>query len=99
MRTLLQVAKVSVLPVVAALLCGYGFTWGLSALGIAALVFAGVEFHAADLTMMLIGFPVMLTVFFWCFVSHPRWLWGACVLLAGILMAIAGSLLQSRMMV
>lgn len=82
----------------AALVCGYGFTWGLSALGIATLVFAGVDFHAADLTMMLIGFPVMLAVFFWCFVSRRRWRVGSGLLVVGILMAVAGSVLQSHLM-
>lgn len=98
MRALLQATRVSVLPVVVALVCGYGFTWGLSAFGIATLVFAGVDFHAADITMMLIGFPVMLATFFWCFVSRRRWWVATGLLAAGVLMAVAGSLLQSHLL-
>jgi len=53
------------------LLGSYAFTWGLSAFGIAVLVALGVDFHEAEVAMMLVVFLVFLPLFLWAFAS-PR---------------------------
>lgn len=41
--------------IAAALLGGYAFTWGFTALGIAGLAALGVDFHAAETALMLVA--------------------------------------------
>lgn len=55
--------------IAAALLGGYAFTWGFTAFGMAALVAFGVDFHEAELSLMLLAFPVFLGVFLWAFTA------------------------------
>ena len=62
------------LPMVAriavALLGGYAFTWGLTTFGIAGLVMLGVDFHEAEMLLMLVAFLVFLPLFLWAFASR-----------------------------
>lgn len=61
----LQVAN----RVVAALLGGYAFTWGLTALALAALFAVGVNFHEAEVGVYLLAFVVYLGLFLWAFAA------------------------------
>lgn len=65
----------------AALLGGYAFTWGLTALGMAGLVALGVEFREAEKALLLLAFLVFLPVFLWAF---------AAVRLARVLAVLGG---------
>lgn len=53
----------------AALLGSYAFTWGFTALGVAALVALGVDFHEAETAMLLLAFLVFLGLFLWAFAA------------------------------
>lgn len=64
-RSRLRVAS----RIAAALLGGYAFTWGLIALGVAALVVVGVDFHEAETAMLLLAFLVFLPLFLWAFAA------------------------------
>lgn len=54
-----------------ALLGGYAFTWGFVSLGVSGLASVGVDYHEAEVTMMLLAFLVFLPLFLWSFAS-PR---------------------------
>ena len=54
-----------VLRVAAAVLGGYCFAGGLAALGIVALVTAGMNFHEAEHAAMLLAFLVFLAALLW----------------------------------
>jgi hypothetical protein len=61
---------------VLALLGGYAFTWGFTALGIATLVALGVDFQEAETALLLLAFLVYLSLFLWAFaVSHLTRVW------------------------
>lgn len=47
----------------ASLLASYAFTWGFVTLGVAGLVALGVGFHDAELSMLLLAFPLLLALF------------------------------------
>ncbi|HEX6734033.1 MAG TPA: hypothetical protein VF096_04400, partial [Azonexus sp.] len=51
------------------LLGGYACTWGVVALGVAGLVALGADFHAAEMTMLLLAFLVFLLLFIWAFAA------------------------------
>lgn len=55
--------------IAAAVLGGYAFTWGFTALGIAGLVALGVDFHEAETGMLLLAFLVYLSLFLWAFAT------------------------------
>jgi hypothetical protein len=55
--------------VAASLLGGWAFVWGLSTLGITALVAMGQPFEEARTAMMLLAFLVFLAAFCWCFAA------------------------------
>jgi hypothetical protein len=55
--------------IAAALLGGYAFTWGFTALGIAGLVALGVDFHEAETGVLLLAFLVFLGLFLWAFAA------------------------------
>jgi len=55
--------------VLAALLGGYAFTWGFVSVGIAGLVFLGVDFHDAEAGILMLAFIVYLLVFLWAFAA------------------------------
>lgn len=56
--------------VVAALLGGYGFTWGFCALGVAGMAALGVNFHEAETGVMLLAFLLFLGLFLWTFAAE-----------------------------
>lgn len=82
----------------AALLGGYAFTWGFSALGIAGLAALGVDFHEAEIGVLLVAFLVYLALFLWAFAS-PRqgrvWmlLFGGAALMAALAWALQRAVL------
>jgi len=49
----------------------FAFTWGLVAVGVSGLVALGVDYHEAEVTLMLLAFLVFLPLFLWSFAS-PR---------------------------
>jgi hypothetical protein len=59
------------LRLAAALLASFAFTWGLVALGVASLFALGVDYHEAEVTLMLLAFLVLLPLFLWAFAA-PR---------------------------
>ncbi len=80
----------------ASLVGGYLFTWGLIAVVIAALVPLGVEFHDAEMAMLILGLLVYLSLFLWGMASNRLvrlWL----VLFGGglIMTVLAGVIQQS----
>ncbi|MET0264941.1 MAG: iron uptake protein [Duganella sp.] len=79
----------------AAVLGGYAFTWGLIALGMAAMVAADVEFHDAEHLSAIIGFLVFLIIFLAAFgARNIKRVW--LVLVGGAVVMTAGaSLIQS----
>lgn len=56
---------------VSAIVGSYAFTWGFVALGVAGLTALVVDYHEAELTLMLLAFLVFLPLFLWSFAS-PR---------------------------
>lgn len=79
--------------VAAALLGGYGFTWGFCALGVAAFAAVGVSFHEAETGVMLVAFLLFLGLFLWAFAANNMvkvWsvLAGGAVLMTGAALAI-----------
>lgn len=94
MNTISHVAKTHVAPVVAASVSAYLFTWGVTSLGIIALAFAGASFHAAETGMLLVAFPLMLTVFLWSFISARPTRAKLLLLGAGVLMTVMAWALQ-----
>ncbi len=87
----LQVAS----RVAAAVVGGYGFAWGVVALGAVAFFASGMDFHDAEFLAGLIGILAYLCVFLWA-VATPRL--GRCWLLllgAGAVMTAAASALQA----
>lgn len=47
----------------------YAFTWGGVAFGIAGLVAMGVDYHEAEMALMLLAFLVFVPLFLWAFAS------------------------------
>jgi hypothetical protein len=82
----------------AALLGGYAFTWGLSVLGIAAGVAAGVPYDEATTRMMLPAFLVYLGAFLWAFAGKRLWLIWAVLLGCGAAMTGAAWLWQRALL-
>lgn len=74
----------------ASLLGGYAFTWGLSCLGIALLVFWGMAFDQARTLCMLLAFLVFLIVFLWAYAARSALQVWLVLLGGGVAMAAAG---------
>ncbi len=55
--------------VAAALLGGYAFTWGFTALGTTCLVALGMGYAEAEVAMLLLAFLIFLIVFLWAFAA------------------------------
>lgn len=47
----------------------YAFTWGFAAAGIAALVGLGVDYHDAEMGVLMLAFLVFLGLFLWSFAA------------------------------
>lgn len=47
----------------------YAFTWGFAAAGVAALVGLGVEYHDAEMGVLMLAFLVFLGLFLWSFAA------------------------------
>lgn len=60
---------VTINRIAAALLGGYAFTWGFTALGMAGLVALGVDFHEVETGVLLLSFLVFLGLFLWAFAA------------------------------
>lgn len=52
-----------------ALLGGYAFTWGCTTLGVTGLVALGVDFHEAEMALLLLAFLIFLPLFLWAFAA------------------------------
>lgn len=53
-----------------ALLGGYAFAWGFVSLGMAGSVALGIDFHEAETALLLLVFPVYLSLFLWAFAAE-----------------------------
>ena len=47
----------------------YAFTWGFAAAGVAALAGLGVEYHDAEMGVLMLAFLVFLGLFLWSFAA------------------------------
>ena len=47
----------------------YAFTWGFAAAGVAALVGLGVEYHDAEMGVLMLAFLIFLGLFLWSFAA------------------------------
>lgn len=84
--------------IIAAILGGYAFTWGFSALGITSMVALGIDFHEAETGMSLVAFLLFLGLFLWAFATASMtrvWL----VLAGGAaIMLLLASMLQNSLL-
>lgn len=55
--------------VTAGIVGSYAFTWGFAAAGVAALVGLGVEYHDAEMGVLMLAFLVFLGLFLWSFAA------------------------------
>ncbi|MBP6899257.1 MAG: iron uptake protein [Burkholderiaceae bacterium] len=80
------------------LLASFGFVWGLVALGVAGLTALGVDYHEAEVAMMLLAVAVLLPLFL-CGFASPRQGRVMALLTGGAaLMAAAAWLLQRALL-
>ena len=56
--------------IVAAILGGYGFAWGIVAAGASLMFAAGMDFHDAEFLASLFGVLAFLAVFLWTFAAN-----------------------------
>lgn len=56
--------------VLAGIFCSYAFTWGFAAAGVAALVGLGVDYHDAEMGVLMLAFLVFLGLFLWTFAAR-----------------------------
>lgn len=55
--------------VTAGIFGAYAFTWGFAAAGVAALVGLGVEYHDAEMGVLMLAFLVFPGLFLWSFAA------------------------------
>ena len=55
--------------VTAGIFGAYAFTWGFAAAGVAALVGLGVDYHDAEVGVLMLAFLVFLGLFLWSFAA------------------------------
>lgn len=84
--------------VLAGVFGSYAFTWGFAAAGVAALVGLGVEYHDAEMGVLMLAFLVFLGLFLWTFAARSLlrvWLvlLGGSALLFTAAWAIQGAIL------
>lgn len=90
----MSVALNVVQRVTLAVVGGYAFTWGFTALGIAGLVALGVDFHEAETGVLLLAFLVFLVVFLWAFAAASLARLWAVLAGGGALMTVSAWTLQ-----
>ncbi|MDZ4047687.1 MAG: iron uptake protein [Pseudoxanthomonas sp.] len=81
--------------IAAAILGGYGFTWGFIAAGASLMFAAGMGFHDAEFLASLLGVLAFVAVFLWTFAARRLWVVGAVLAGGGALLAATGSFVQS----
>jgi len=88
-----------VLHALLTLLGSFALTWGFVAMGVTMLSALGVDYHEAEVTLMLLAFLIFLPLFLWSFAS-PRQgrvmalLFGGAALMTSGAWAIQHSLLS-----
>lgn len=55
--------------VTAGIFGSYAFTWGFAAAGVAALVGLGVDYHDAEMGVLMLAFLLFLGLFLWSFAA------------------------------
>jgi hypothetical protein len=76
--------------VAAAVFGSYAFSWGFAAAGVAALVGPGVEYHDAEMGVLMLALLVFLGLFLWSFVVSSTYrLWAVLAGGASLLFAAA----------
>ena len=55
--------------VAAAVFGAYAFSWGFAAAGVAALVGLGVDYHDAEMALLMLAWLVFLGLFLWSFAA------------------------------
>lgn len=80
--------------IVASLIGGYAFIWGLTAFGIVGLVAMNVDFHEAETGMQMLAFLAFLAVFLWAFATASLVRLWLVLAGGGILMTVAAWALQ-----
>ncbi len=85
--------------VAGALLGGYAFVWGFTALLMAAALALGAEYHDAERLAFLLAFLVFLGAVLWAFAGSKLWrVWlvlaGGGAVMTGLAWALTRSLLQ-----
>jgi hypothetical protein len=81
------------------LLGGFAATWGFVALGVAGLVALGVDYHEAEVALMLLAFLIFLPLFLWSFASRRQGrvmvlLFGGAALMTALAWAIQRAVLS-----
>ena len=56
--------------VLAGIFGSYAFTWGFASAGVATLVGLGVEYHDAEMGVLMLAFFVFLGLFLWSFAAR-----------------------------
>lgn len=93
MRAALHLSRIG-----AALLGGYLFTWGFTALGIAGLVGMGVDFHEAETGVSLLAFLMFTALVLWAYATASLARVWAVLAGGGALMTAAAWLLQRALL-
>lgn len=84
--------------ITAAILGGYAFTWGITVLGITAMVALGIDFHEAETGMSLVAFLIFLGLFLWAFAAASMIRVWVVLAGGGALMLFASTLLQHSLL-
>lgn len=82
----------------AAIVGGYAFAWGFTALGVAGLVALGTAYHEAEAAAHMLAFLLFLAVFLWAFAAAG--LGRVWLVLGGgaLLMTAAAEILQRSLL-
>jgi hypothetical protein len=56
--------------VIAGVFGSYAFTWGFAATSVAALVGLGVDYHDAEMGVLMLAFLLFLGLFLWAFAAR-----------------------------
>ena len=84
--------------IIAAIVGGYAFTWGFTALGIAVMVAMGIDFHEAETGMSLVAFLVFLGLFLWTFATASMIRVWLVLAVGATLMMVIALLLQNSLL-